>query len=160
MNNIDINDFVNDYSVLLLSPPFIRNKHNISESTYFKLLKILNVTKRPFTTKINRLFGPTEIIKVEDKIKPIITKESPPEQVEIIQLNKINDIPIIKKKKKIKRANTDELDESNTKSENRKINKPNMDNLEDFYKRAETSDIRFNNVIKNKKSYTNKDVPN
>jgi hypothetical protein len=139
------NDFKTDYNNLMKMEDILI-KYNISRTSYFTILKQLNL-KRIISTKTSRLLGysitnnkpkePIEIKKI-DEIKPIITKKAPILAVETIQLNKIDTIPIIKKKKKIKQNNTAEL--------------------EDIFKEAELSNIRFNNHIKNKKPPINKDV--
>jgi len=96
---MDIDEFVNDYNKLEPIDTILK-KYNISSSTYFRILK-QNGLKRIISTKISRLLGysitnnkpkePIEIIKVEDNIKPIITKKPPKKKLETVQLDKNED---------------------------------------------------------------------
>jgi len=96
---MDIDEFVNDYNKLEPIDTILK-KYNISSSTYFRILK-QNGLKRIISTKISRLLGysitnnnqkePIEIVKIENNIKPIITKKPPKKKLETVQLDKNED---------------------------------------------------------------------
>jgi hypothetical protein len=91
------NDFKTDF-YNLMSIDNIKLKYNISTSTYTRIVKKFKL-KRIYATKTSRLFGQSinekkdniENIKVEDNIKPIITKKPPKKILETVQLDKNED---------------------------------------------------------------------